>query len=35
MMSFAARREDIILFEPGLSFSHLPAQHYLQTAETV
>lgn len=35
MMSFAARREDIILFEAGLYFSHLPAQHYLQTAETV
>lgn len=34
-MSFAARREDMILFEAGLYFSHLPAQQYLQTAETV
>lgn len=30
-----ARRDDIILFEPGLYFSHLSAQHYLQSAETV
>lgn len=34
-MSFAERHEDMILFEAGLYFSHLPAQHYLQTAETV
>lgn len=34
-MSFPAKRGDIILFEPGLYFSHLPAHHYIQTAETV
>lgn len=34
-MSSSARRGDIILFEGGLYFSHLSAQLYLQTAETV
>lgn len=34
-MSSPAKRVDIMLLEPGLYFPHLPAQHYVQTAETV